>query len=144
MIQATAGEKPQSATVETAQKRDAEGDACEVRYIHKESVEAGVREMLPAGEYGALAATFQALADPTRIKIVYSLMARELCTCDLAAVIGISEPGVSQHLNVLRRLRLVASRREGKMVYHSLNDDHIGALLAVCLEHVRDQQPVVA
>ncbi|HUP27489.1 MAG TPA: metalloregulator ArsR/SmtB family transcription factor, partial [Chloroflexia bacterium] len=61
-----------------------------------------------------------------------------LCTCDLAAITGCSESGVSQHLRILRQLRLVKSRREGKMVFYSLDDHHIRVLLAVCLSHVRD------
>jgi len=118
-------------------QREPGGDLCEVRCVHPDSVRAGRDALLPDGEYRALADTFQALADPTRLKIIYSLMSREQCTCDLAAISGISEPAVSQHLNVLRRLRLVKSRREGKVVYHSLDDEHIGTLLAVCLEHVQ-------
>ncbi len=114
------------------------GDACEVRSVHPENVRAGRDALLPEGEYRALADTFQALADPTRAKIVYSLLSLELCTCDLAAIVGTSEPAVSQHLNVLRRLRLIKGRREGKVIYHSLDDAHISTLLAVCLEHVRD------
>jgi len=118
-------------------QREPDGGLCEVRCVHPDSVRAGRDSLLPDGEYRALAHTFQALADPTRLKIVYSLMDREQCTCDLAAITDISEPAVSQHLNVLRRLRLVKSRRDGKFVYHSLDDAHIGTLLAVCLEHVQ-------
>lgn len=114
-------------------------DGCEVRCIHPESVRKGREHLLPADEYSALANTFQALADPSRAKLVYSLLHQELCTCDLAAIVGVSEPAVSQHLKVLRRLRLVKSRREGKIVYHSLDDTHIKTLLGVCLEHVRDE-----
>ena len=116
-----------------------DADSCEVRCIHPESVRAGRELLLPSDEYQALANTFQALSDPSRAKIVYSLLEQELCTCDIAAVVGISESGVSQHLNVLRRLRLVRSRREGKIIYHSLDDTHIRTLLSVCLEHVRDE-----
>jgi ArsR family transcriptional regulator, lead/cadmium/zinc/bismuth-responsive transcriptional repressor len=119
-------------------QREPGGDLCEVRCVHPEGVRAGRESLLPDTEYRALADTFQALADPTRLKIVYSLMTQEHCTCDLAAITDISEPAVSQHLNVLRRLRLVKSRRDGKFVYHSLDDAHIGTLLAVCLEHVKD------
>lgn len=117
---------------------EAGADSCEARCVHPESVRKGRELLLPAGEYRALAATFQALSDPSRAKIVYSLLEQELCTCDIAAIAGVSESSVSQHLNVLRRLRLVRSRREGKIVYHTLDDAHIKTLLGVCLEHVRD------
>ncbi len=120
-------------------QREPGGDTCEVRCVHPESVRAGRESLLPDGDYRALADTFQALADPTRAKIVYSLLYRELCTCDLAAIVDISESAVSQHLNVLKRLRLIRGRREGKIVYHSLDDAHINTLLAVCLEHIKDQ-----
>ncbi len=113
-------------------------DVCETRCVHPESVRAGREALLPQHEYHALAATFQALADPSRAKIVYSLLSQELCTCDLAAIAGISELAVSQHLRVLRHLHLIRSRRNGKVIYHSLDDEHIRTLLAVCLEHVRD------
>ena len=114
-------------------------DSCEVRCVHPESVRLGRELLLPPGEYRELAGTFQALSDPSRAKIVYSLLEQELCTCDLAAIVGVSESAVSQHLNVLRRLRLVRSRREGKIIYHTLDDGHIRTLLSVCLEHVRDE-----
>ncbi len=118
--------------------REPGGDACEVRCLHPESVRLGRENLLPDDENEALTATFQALSDPSRAKIVYSLLDQELCTCDLAAIAGISESAVSQHLRVLRRLRLIKSRREGKVIYHSLDDDHIRALLSVCLEHIRN------
>jgi DNA-binding transcriptional ArsR family regulator len=114
-------------------------DACEVRCVHPDNVRRGRQLLLPPGEYQALADTFQALSDPSRAKIVYSLLEQELCTCDLAAIVGVSESAVSQHLKVLRRLRLVRSRREGKIIYHTLDDAHIRTLLSVCLEHVRDE-----
>jgi DNA-binding transcriptional ArsR family regulator len=106
--------------------------------VHPDSVREGRAWLLADEEYVSLASIFGALADPSRAKIVYSLLHQELCTCDLAAIAGVSESAVSQHLNVLRRLRLVKSRRNGKVIYHALDDAHIAALLAVCLEHVRD------
>ena len=97
------------------------------------------RELLLADEvYVDIAETFRALADGTRAKIVYSLLRQVLCTCDLAAIVGMSESVVSQHLRVLRQLRLVRSRRSGKMVFHTLDDGHIRILLSVALSHVRD------
>jgi DNA-binding transcriptional ArsR family regulator len=119
-------------------KREPDGELCEVRSVHHDSVHKARTRLLPDEEYRALAATFQALADPSRAKIVYSLLDQELCTCDLAAVVGISESAVSQHLKILKRLRLIKSRRYGKVVYHALDDGHIRTLLEVCVAHVRD------
>ncbi len=97
------------------------------------------RALLPdARSQIALADTFRALADPTRVSIALSLLRQELCTCDLAAITGVTESAVSQHLRVLRRLRLVKSRREGRLVFYSLDDLHIRILLTVCLHHIRD------
>jgi DNA-binding transcriptional ArsR family regulator len=106
--------------------------------VHPESVLAGRAALLPPDEYRQLAGIFAALSDPSRAKIVYSLLNHELCTCDLAAIADISESAVSQHLKVLRLLRLIKSRRAGKVVYHSLDDAHIRTLLAICLDHIRD------
>jgi DNA-binding transcriptional ArsR family regulator len=98
-----------------------------------------VRQALFGEDVAAsLAELFKALGDPTRVKILFSLMTRELCVCDLTAVIGISESAVSHQLKVLRTLRLVKFRREGKILYYSLADDHIEKLFAQGLEHVTE------
>lgn len=96
----------------------------------------GTRSLLSDETYYDLAETFRALADSNRAKIVYSLLGQELCTCDLAAIVGITEPGVSHHLRTLRYLRLVKSRREGKLVFYSLDDHHVKLLLDIALRHV--------
>lgn len=97
------------------------------------------RALLPDAQTQiALAGTFRALSDPTRISIVLSLLRQELCTCDLAEITGVTESAVSQHLHILRQLRLVKSRRSGRMVFYSLDDLHIRILLTVCLHHVHD------
>jgi DNA-binding transcriptional ArsR family regulator len=88
------------------------------------------------GTYRGLADLFAALADTTRAKIVHTLVHQDLCTCDLAAVVGVSESAVSQHLRVLRSLRVVQSRRAGKFVYYSLKDAHVAQLLHVGLTHL--------
>jgi ArsR family transcriptional regulator, lead/cadmium/zinc/bismuth-responsive transcriptional repressor len=67
------------------------------------------------------------------------LLKQELCTCDLAAITGHSESSISQHLRILRQLRLVKSRRSGKQVFYSLDDAHIRILLLVCLNHLSDE-----
>lgn len=110
-------------------------DACQDPRVHVEAVTRGRGMLREARVYRDLAALFGALADPTRARIVHLLLSQELCTCDLAAVVGISEPGVSQHLRVLRALRLVKSRRAGKFVFYTLDDAHIALLVQVGLTH---------
>lgn len=105
-----------------------------------ERIALGRSMLLDNGTYTEIAETFRALADGTRTKIVYSLLQQELCTNELAAVAGVSESVVSQHLRVLRELRLVRSRREGKLVFHTLDDAHIRILLSVALDHIRDAE----
>ncbi|MDV2495141.1 MAG: metalloregulator ArsR/SmtB family transcription factor [bacterium] len=83
-----------------------------------------------------LAEIFRVLGDPTRVRILHALAASELCVCDLAAILGMSQSAVSHQLRLLRSLRLVRHRREGRMVYYALDDDHIEKLLAQGLDHV--------
>ncbi len=110
-------------------------DRCQVRYVHEQEVAAARAVLRDDTTYAALAALFGALADPTRAKIVHLLMDREWCTCDIAAVIGMSDSSVSQHLRVLRSLRLVRSRRTGKFVYYRLDDAHVTLMVQVGLTH---------
>ncbi len=110
-------------------------DLCQIRCFHDEDV-ARARALLAEDvTYDALADLFGALADPTRARIVHTLLRQELCTCDLAAVLGITESAVSQHLRVLRMLRLVKHRRAGKLVYYSLDDAHVAQLVQIGLAH---------
>ena len=112
--------------------------ACPVPDADHERVAAGRAQLLDKRTYVELAEIFRALGDATRAKIVFSLLHQDLCTCDLAELTGISESAVSQHIRILRGLRLVKSRRAGKQVFHSLDDAHITILLQVSLSHVRD------
>lgn len=114
-----------------------EPDGCEIRCVHPEKISAIREVLLPDSDYFQLAETFRALADSSRMKIIYSLLRHELCVCDLATVVGLSDSAVSQHLRILRNLRLVKNRRDGKMVFYSLDDSHISTLLDVCLTHIR-------
>jgi ArsR family transcriptional regulator, lead/cadmium/zinc/bismuth-responsive transcriptional repressor len=109
---------------------------CAVRHVHEDHVRRA-RSLLAGDEtYFGLSSLFAALADPTRVKLVHVLLRQELCTCDLAATLGVSESATSQHLRLLKALRLVKSRRAGKVVYHSLDDAHIAALIRVGLVHL--------
>ncbi len=112
-------------------------DRCLTRLVNPQRV-AAVRERLPAPEIAdELAATFRVLSEPARIKIVSALLeAGELCVCDLAASVGLSETATSQHLRILRAQRAVRNRREGRIVYYALADAHIRLLMDVTLQHV--------
>ncbi len=115
-------------------------DRCEINCIHYEAVKAVQHALFGEDVAVSLAELFKALGDPTRVKILFSLMTRELCVCDLTAVIGASESAVSHQLRVLRSLRLVKFRREGKILYYSLADAHIEKLFAQGLEHVTEDK----
>jgi DNA-binding transcriptional ArsR family regulator len=90
----------------------------------------------------SVAETFRALGDPTRVRILHALTATELCVCELAGIVGLSESAVSHQLRVLRSLRIVRSRRRGRMVFYALDDYHIKDLFAQALRHV--EEPRVA
>jgi DNA-binding transcriptional ArsR family regulator len=94
--------------------------------------------LLPLDEAQDLAAIFSVLADPTRVRIVQVLAERELCVCDLANLVGMRQSTVSHQLRLLRALRIVRFRKEGRVAYYMLDDAHIGALLTQGLEHVRE------
>jgi len=112
-------------------------DTCEIQCFDSEKVNKVKKESLSQEEVLRLAETFKALSDGTRIKILNSLAQEELCVCDLAEVVEMSPSLVSHQLRLLRNLRLVKYRKEGKMVYYSLDDDHIINLFTEGLAHIR-------
>lgn len=113
-----------------------EVDLRDTTVFHPEDVAAARAMLAPDGAYHDLAELFGALADSTRARLVHVLLATELCTGDLAAVLGISESSASQHLRILRALRLVKVRRSGKFVYYSLDDEHIALLVKIGMLHL--------
>ena len=116
-----------------------DGDMCEEICIHKENVIRIRDKSLAPGEISGLAETFKALGDPTRIKILHALSQQELCVCDLVEVLEMSQSAVSHQLRFLRNVRLVKHRKQGKMVFYSLDDDHIINLFNQGLAHVRHE-----
>jgi len=93
----------------------------------------------PEREILSLAETFKTLGDPTRVKVLQALSVEELCVCDLARLLGISESATSHQLRVLRNKKLVRYRKEGKMAFYSLDDAHIDVLMKVALQHVGEE-----
>ena len=113
-------------------------DLCDCRLIHRQVVEEAIASSLGPREVGALAQIFKALADETRLKILWALEKREMCVCDLAAMLGLTESAVSHQLRLLRNLQLVSNRRDGVVLYYRLSDNHVSQLIKITLEHLRD------
>ena len=113
-------------------------DLCEVRCIDQEKVERAQAVMPAAEDVAALAETFRVLGDPTRLRLVRALMAEELCVCDLATLLGLSQPTVSHSLRALRQLRLVRYRKVGKIAYYAIDDDHVRELVGTGFVHVAE------
>ncbi len=114
-------------------------DLCEIQVVDAALVRRVRAGLLPERAAQRLAATFAMLADPTRLKIVQALDQAELCVCDLAAATGLNRTTVSHQLRLLRGERLVKYRKEGRMAYYSLDDEHIATLLHMGLEHVGEE-----
>jgi DNA-binding transcriptional ArsR family regulator len=119
-------------------RSDVRTETCDVIHIHPAEVAALRRRLVGAEEAGELAETFRTLGDPTRVRMLDALSQSELCVCDLAALIGLSESAVSHQLRLLRNLRLVKARREGRMVFYALDDRHIITLFRQGLRHVQE------
>ena len=115
-----------------------EEDVCRARIVHLDRVNRARQEAIPELEMEHLALTFKVLGDPTRLKIVSAIAGGEMCVCDLAAYLGLSESAVSHQLRRLREQRLVKPRREGQVLYYSLDDEHVPDLLMIGLGHVRE------
>ena len=90
------------------------------------------------GNLTRLSETFKVLSHPTRLKIIHALSEAELCVCDLAALLGSTESAVSHQLRLLRGMRLVKYRREGKLAYYALDDQHVHQLFAAGMEHMEE------
>ena len=91
-------------------------------------------------DVAGLSELFRALSDETRTKILYLLSQQELCVCDLAYLLEMTLPAVSHHLRLLKTMRLIRSRRDGKQVFYSLDDEHVLSLIRVAREHYIDQR----
>lgn len=115
-----------------------EENGCRVRVVHLDRVCRARSEAVPEGELERLALIFRVLGDPTRLKVFVALSGGEMCVCDLAAYLGLSESAVSHQLRRMRELTLVRPRRDGQVLYYSLEDGHVTDLLKLGLEHVRE------
>ncbi len=115
-----------------------EGEACEVRCVNPSRVKALVKSMPSSDDLVQLSDVFQVMSDSNRLKILHCLSQGEVCVCDISAVLGLSVSAVSHQLRLLRAMRLVTARREGKNVYYSLDDEHIARLMRMALKHEQE------
>lgn len=111
-------------------------DVCSANIIHEDTLARVRGEMLPISVLADMADFYKVMGDTTRVSILHALSFSELCVCDISALLGMSQSAVSHQLKSLRQMRLVASRREGKVVYYSLNDDHVQQIIELGRTHL--------
>ncbi len=104
--------------------------------VYSDHLQAALAHLVDDATAVRLAETFKALSDPARVRIVSLLAGSELCVCDLATALGMSQSAVSHQLRTLRALRLVRWRREGRQIFYTLDDEHVADLFRRSLEHV--------
>jgi len=111
-------------------------ETCNCQIIHSESVDLVKQNMASTEQIHNLAEIFRQLGDPTRMKILYALLFAELCVCDISALLGMTSSAISHQLKQLRHTRVVKTRREGKVIFYSLDDDHIRNIIKLSYDHI--------
>lgn len=122
------------------EKKDAgiEELCCEFMHVHEDIVDQVVKVMPEEEQLLELAEFFKVFGDSTRIKILYVLSQSEMCVCDIATLLQMGQSAISHQLRVLKQMRLVKFRREGKTMFYSLADGHIQTILAQGMEHIEE------
>lgn len=115
---------------------ESELDRCLTQCIHPAAIRTVVERMPADRAMGELAEFYKIFGDGTRLRILAALGIAELCVCDLSALLEMKQPAVSHQLRVLKQARVVRARREGKMIFYSLMDDHVRSVLRLGLEHM--------
>lgn len=121
-------------------QRSKEIEVCKSLIFHEDAVNRAKQSMPTEDLVRKIGDFFKVLGDPTRIKIVNALFESELCVCDLTAVLGMNQPAVSHQLKILKQSGLVTYRKEGKIVYYSLNDDHVKVLYEQGKAHIQEEK----
>ena len=112
---------------------------CEFKHIHQDIIET-VRENMPEEDILVdLAELFKVFGDSTRIRILHALFESELCVGDIAQILNLSQSAVSHQLKLLKDAKLVRFRREGKIIFYSLDDDHVRTILSMGMEHIEER-----
>lgn len=116
----------------------ADAPVCQQTEVHAELVRALDGEMPDEDMFYRLAELYKVFGDSTRIKILYALFEAEMCVCDIAALLGMTQSAISHQLRVLKQSQLVKFRREGKTIYYSLADDHVRTIIGMGVEHLSE------
>lgn len=113
-------------------------ECCDVYQVHEELVRKVHEKMPDEDELYDLAELFKVFGDSTRIRILYVLFESELCVCDIAQALNMTQSAISHQLKILKQSKLVRSRREGKQVFYFLADDHVRTIIGQGWEHIRE------
>ena len=116
----------------------ANDEVCGITAIDKKRVERVEKKLPETMRIEEMAGFFQAFSDPTRLRIILALEIEELCVCDIATVSGVSVSAVSHQLRYLRNMNVVKKRKQGKMVYYTLKDEHIKDVIGTVTEHIHE------
>lgn len=117
---------------------DIEFECCESQEVHNDLLKIVNDTLPPEDELMELAELFKVFGDSTRIRILYVLFKAEVCVCDLAECLNMTQSAISHQLKILKQSKLVKSRREGKSVYYSLADGHVRTIIAQGREHIEE------
>ena len=109
---------------------------CDFLHVHEDAVDEVLRLLPPEERLYDLAEVFRVFGDTTRIRILYVLFERELCVCDIAKLLGMTQSAVSHQLRILKDANLVGNRREGKTIYYFLSDEHVRTIIGQGFEHL--------
>lgn len=113
-------------------------ESCEIEAIHKDIVIKVSQDLPETDSLQSLASLFKMFGDGTRLSILWALSKSEMCVCDICALLKLKQSAVSHQLNKLKASKIVKNRREGKVVFYSLTDDHVYQLLEMGMEHVTE------
>ena len=113
-----------------------DNEKCEYLFVHEDTVKKVINDMPEEEKLYDLAELFKIFGDSTRIKILYALFEAELCVCDIAQLLKVSQTAVSHQLRVLKTNKLVKSRKDGKNVFYSLADDHVYSIINQGMDHI--------
>lgn len=120
-------------------KEGYEPEFCEEHIIHSELLRKMDGKMPDEDEIYDLSDLFKVFGDSTRLKILFVLFEQEMCVCDLAELLNMTQSAISHQLKVLKQSKLVTNRREGKSIFYSLADDHVRSIIAQGREHVKEK-----